>query len=469
MISKFKNITNSKISWVIVALIAIPFVFWGMGDVFTRGNTNNVAKINNNTISVTDFINHVNETGLNENLIRDNLDKNIFEELLSQLISIELMEMEIENLNLYFSDNTLKNKIIKNKNFFDDQNIFSRSKYEKFLLENNLSASKFEKRLKSEELQKVLFNYINGGLVVPKFFIDKKFSDENKNIDVDFVNLSENYKENFTSKEMNEYIKSNQDKLKKDFIDFSYVKLDPRTLLDIDEYNDEFFKIIDDIDNKVLNNVNIEIIAKEYNLNLKLVENYFPYNNEFEIVYSKKNNPNQINLIDNNESYLLFQIHKIETKLPDINSNQFIKEINLILKNQFKSEYNKKLIEDIQNKKLKYDDLKNFNKDKKIENISITSITDDRIFSADAINLIYSLPEKSFVLVNDALNNIYLAYIKKINNVYKVNSGDLKNYSLKSNSEIRNTLYSSYDIYLSEKYEIKVYQSTIERLKNNFR
>ena len=469
MISKFKNITNSKISWVIVALIAIPFVFWGMGDVFTRGNTNNVAKINNNTISVTDFINHVNETGLNENLIRDNLDKNIFEELLSQLISIELMEMEIENLNLYFSDSTLKNKIIKNKNFFDDQNIFSRSKYEKFLLENNLSASQFEKRLKSEELQKVLFNYINGGLVIPKFFIDKKFSDENKNIDVDFVNLSENYKENFTSKEMNEYIKSNQDKLKKDFIDFSYVKLDPRTLLDIDEYNDEFFKIIDDIDNKVLNNVNIEIIAKEYNLNLKLVENYFPYNNEFEIVYSKKNNPNQINLIDNNENYLLFQIHKIETKLPDINSNQFIEEINLILKNQFKSEYNKKLIEDIQNKKLKYDDLKNFKKDKKIENISITSITDDRIFSADAINLIYSLPEKSFVLVNDALNNIYLAYIKKINNVYKVNSGDLKNYSLKSNSEIRNTLYSSYDIYLSEKYEIKVYQSTIERLKNNFR
>mgnify|MGYP001495940010 CR=1 FL=1 len=469
MISKFKNITNSKISWVIVALIAIPFVFWGMGDVFTRGNTNNVAKINNNTISVTDFINHVNETGLNENLIRDNLDKNIFEELLSQLISIELMEMEIENLNLYFSDSTLKNKIIKNKNFFDDQNIFSRSKYEKFLLENNLSASQFEKRLKSEELQKVLFNYINGGLVIPKFFIDKKFSDENKNIDVDFVNLSENYKENFTSKEMNEYIKSNQDKLKKDFIDFSYVKLDPRTLLDIDEYNDEFFKIIDDIDNKVLDNVNIEIIAKEYNLNLKLVENYFPYNNEFEIVYSKKNNPNQINLIDNNENYLLFQIHKIETKLPDINSNQFIEEINLILKNQFKSEYNKKLIEDIQNKKLKYDDLKNFKKDKKIENISITSITDDRIFSADAINLIYSLPEKSFVLVNDALNNIYLAYIKKINNVYKVNSGDLKNYSLKSNSEIRNTLYSSYDIYLSEKYEIKVYQSTIERLKNNFR
>jgi len=160
MISKFKSIANSKISWVIVALIAIPFVFWGMGDVFTRGNTNNVAKINNNTISISDFINHVNSSGLNENLIRENLDKNIFEELLSQLISQELIKMEIKNLNLNFSDKTLKDRIINNKNFFDEKNNFSRTKYEKFLLENNQSAPAFELRLRGRELQKNLFDYI---------------------------------------------------------------------------------------------------------------------------------------------------------------------------------------------------------------------------------------------------------------------------------------------------------------------
>ena len=90
-------------------------------------------------------------------------------------------------------------------------------------------------------------------------------------------------------------------------------------------------------------------------------------------------------------------------------------------------------------------------------------------FSTDAIKLIYSLPENSFVLINDALNNIYLAYIKKINDNVEITQVDLNNYLLKSNSEIRDTLYSSYDIYLSEKYEIKVFQNTIERLKNNFR
>jgi len=469
MISKFKSLTNSKISWVIVALIAIPFVFWGMGDVFTRGNTNNVAKINNNTISVTDFINHVNESGLNENLIRENLDNNIFEELLSQLISLELMRMEIENLNLNFSDQTLKNKIINNKNFLDDKNNFSRTKYEKFLLENNLSAAQFENRLKSNELQKILFNYINGGLVVPKFLIDKRFANENRKIEIDFVNLQEKYKKDFSSEEIDEYITLNEDKLKKDFINFSYVKITPKNLLNEDEYNDEFFKIIDDIDNKVLNNEKIDLIASQYNLKLEIVNNYYPYDKEFELIYSKKNNLEQVNLIDNNDHYILFEINKIENRIPDVNSNQFREEINLSLRNQFRFEYNKKLLEDIQNKNLKYDDLKNFSNTKSAENLSITSINDNSKFSTDAIKLIYSLPENSFVLINDALNNIYLAYIKKINDDVKITKADLKNYLLKSNSEIRKTLYSSYDIFLSEKYEIKVFQNTIDRLKNNFR
>ena len=469
MISKFKSITNSKISWVIVALIAIPFVFWGMGDVFTKGNTNNIAKINNNTISVTDFITHVNESGLNENLIRENLDKNIFEDLLSQLISQRLMEMEIESLNLNISDKTLKDKIISNKNFFDNKNNFSRTKYEKFLLENNISASQFENNLKSNELQKVLFSYINGGLVIPKFLVDKKFASENRNIEIDFVNLEENYKTDFNSQELNSFIRENEDKLKKDFINFRYAKLTPQILLDTEEYNDEFFKIIDDIDNKVLNNENFELIAKQYNLEIKVVNNYYPYDNEFNSVYSKKNNLNQINLIDNNDHYLLFEIDRIVNKLPNNNSDNFLEEIKISLINQFRFEYNKKLIEDIQNKKLNYEDLKNFSKSNEVENIQISSITDDNKFSIEAIKLIYALPEKSFVLINDPLNNIYLAYIKEINNSKKINETDYKSYLFKSNSEIRDTLYSSYDIYLSKKYEIKVFQNTIERLKNNFR
>ena len=90
-------------------------------------------------------------------------------------------------------------------------------------------------------------------------------------------------------------------------------------------------------------------------------------------------------------------------------------------------------------------------------------------FSIDSIKLIYSLPKESFILINDEEMKIYLAFIKEIINENKITEVDFKNYLLKSNSEIRDTLYSSYDIFLSKKYEIKVFQNTIERLKNNFR
>ena len=101
------------------------------------------------------------------------------------------------------------------------------------------------------------------------------------------------------------------------------------------------------IDNKVLNNESIDLIANQYNLELKIVNNYYPYDNKFDLVYSKKSNIEQVNLLENNDHYLLFKINKIENKLPNISSNQFKEEINLILKNQFRFEFNKKLLEDM--------------------------------------------------------------------------------------------------------------------------
>ena len=90
------------------------------------------------------------------------------------------MKMEIENLNLNFSEQTLKNKIINNKNFLDDKNNFSRTKYEKFLLSNNYTAPSFEKKLKINELQKNLFEFISGGIRTPLFITNKTYKNETK-------------------------------------------------------------------------------------------------------------------------------------------------------------------------------------------------------------------------------------------------------------------------------------------------
>ena len=67
------------------------------------------------------------------------------------------------------------------------QNKFSRTKYEKFLLLNNLTAPGFESRLKKSELQKNLFTYISGGIKSPFFMTNNMFKEQTKKIDINSI------------------------------------------------------------------------------------------------------------------------------------------------------------------------------------------------------------------------------------------------------------------------------------------
>ena len=52
MLNKLRNFSKGKLAGVLVGIIIIPFVFWGMGSVFSGGNTNSVAKLNKYNISL---------------------------------------------------------------------------------------------------------------------------------------------------------------------------------------------------------------------------------------------------------------------------------------------------------------------------------------------------------------------------------------------------------------------------------
>ena len=151
MIGSFRNFAKTKFAGLLVFIMIIPFVFWGMGSMFSSGNTNTLAKINKTNISTQEFIDYLNSSNIPEQTIRANLNNNIIEELLSSLVSSKLLELEIKDFNLIISENTLLKKIKENKNFLDDNGQFQRTKYEKFLLENNQSAPQFEQRLKKRE------------------------------------------------------------------------------------------------------------------------------------------------------------------------------------------------------------------------------------------------------------------------------------------------------------------------------
>ena len=194
MISSFRNFAKTKFAGLLVFIMIIPFVFWGMGSMFSSGNTNNIAKINKLNITTQEFIDYLNSSGIPQETIKKNLDKNILQEILSGLISTTLLELEVKDFNIIISENTLLKKIKGNKNFLDENGDFQRIKYEKFLLENNQSAPVFELRLKGRELQKNLFDYIGAGTVSPSFLINRLYKEENKKLEIDYINLNNFYK-----------------------------------------------------------------------------------------------------------------------------------------------------------------------------------------------------------------------------------------------------------------------------------
>ena len=473
MISKLRGFSNSKLAGVLVGIIIIPFVFWGMGSVFSGGNTNNVAKINNEAISSKDFVNFINESRLTNDIIKANIDKNIIENILSELVSEKLIEMEIKELNVSMSEEVLANKIRTNSILLDDNKKFSRVKYEKFLLENNLSASTFENSLKKQELKENLFNYISGGIKSPYFLKNKLYINENKKIEIEFLDLDLIHDKTATSLEVEDFIKNNQEILKIDFIDVSYAKIKPKDLIEIDEFNDEFFKKIDEIENNIFNGSNLREINEIYNFKLNEKNNFVLDENSDEVleeIYSRRNQ-DKIQLIDKNDFYLIFEISNISKKIPNKTDPKFLDNVknNVILKKKF--EFNKSLFEKIDEKSFNDEEFVKLSKDiNNIKTINIKSLKDNEVFDPDSLNLLYTLPNKSFSLVTGQGNKVFLTKIKNISySDMDKNTDNIKEYSTKANNDIINDVYTSYDLSLNSKYKVKIFNQTIDRVKNYFR
>ena len=340
MISSFRNFAKTKIAGVFIFIIIIPFVFWGMGSMFNSGNTNNIAKINNTNISTQDFMNYLNNSGVSQQVIRDNLENNVIEELLSGLISTTLLDLEIKDFEVHLTQQTLLKRIKSNKNFLDENNVFQRTLYEKFLLTNNISAPMFELRLKNRELQKQLFDYIGAGSKTPGILVKKKFEDDNKILEVEILNLSSFYKpkEEFDNDEIIKFIDNNKDQLKRDYIDFKYTVINPKNLIGIDEFNQEFFNKIDEIENKISQNINYDTLISDLNLASISFNNFSPLEENQSVenkIYSLRSN--KIDLVENGNEYILYSISKTEGKTPDINDNLVKNEILELIfqKNKF--------------------------------------------------------------------------------------------------------------------------------------
>ena len=473
MINTLKNFGGKKLGGLIlIIVIIIAFGFGGFGGGFSTNNQNNIAKINKTNLTTQDFMNYLNESKISQQVIRENLDNNIIEELLSGLISTTLIDLEIKDFDLSITELTVLKRIKDNKIFHNENNIFQRTKYEKFLLTNNMSAPMFELQLKNRELQKHLFDFIGGGTITPYFLIQKKFEDENKTLDIQYFAMSNFYKEkeNYTKLEIQEFVEDNKDQLNREYIDFKYAKLDPMSLIGLEEFNQEFFDEIDKIENKISQGDTFDSILQNIKVNVIMVKEYVPTStkkiNE-DRIYSKRTS--KLDLIENGDNFLLFSIIDKYDRGPNLKDETVKIEISELVYQKGKFDYNRGILEKIQKKEFgnsKFKDMGN----ESIISLSLNSINNIDTFEANSVKILYSLPINSFTLINDKENKIYLAKIvnSKNNTVYKKDEIYL-NFINNQNTNNRKSILQSYDQLLNNKYKVELNKKTIDRVKNYFK
>ena len=92
MLTAIGKFSKSFLIKLFVGIIILPFVFWGMGDVFRGGNQNVIASIDSEKVSTQEFVNYIQRLNLNEDQLKN----------LSQTDLIEKILLGSRNLNTNF-------------------------------------------------------------------------------------------------------------------------------------------------------------------------------------------------------------------------------------------------------------------------------------------------------------------------------------------------------------------------------
>ena len=93
---------------------------------------------------------------------------------------------------------------------------------------------------------------------------------------MNYINLNKFYKkkDEFTDQEIKNFYNENSEKLKQDYIDFSYIIITPKNLTGLDEFNQAFFDKIDEIENKISKNINFKQLLMILNIKPIIKKDY---------------------------------------------------------------------------------------------------------------------------------------------------------------------------------------------------
>lgn len=207
MLSSLRKFSETLTAKIFIALIALSFVFWGINDFYKSSYKNAIAEINGDEISFNEFTKEYSKIIRNNNIQSQKLaiEKNIHIIAISNIISEKLLKIHAKNLGILIDDTVIAIEI-KNNNEFKEKEIFSRTKYEKFLLERNINSKILEEQIDRNLKRKIITNSLNGYIPNSKKISETVLSTKINILYEDF--LRKKYKIIINEKQLNSYLKN---------------------------------------------------------------------------------------------------------------------------------------------------------------------------------------------------------------------------------------------------------------------
>jgi peptidyl-prolyl cis-trans isomerase D len=484
MTTSIVKLSKSFFIKLLVGIIILPFVFWGMGDVFRGGNQNVIATIESEKVSTQEFMNYLRQINLKEDQIKNLPKTDLVEQILSQYIGRKVMALEIEKNGIVISDNTLRN-IIKNDKLFYKDGKFSRTKYEKFLIKSGITAPRFEANIVEQEKRRQFLSSLAGGIVIPESLVYQEFRKENQIKTIQYIDLEKFHNKNKPTKEnIKKLYERNKNIFFVEFKSIQYAAIKPNLISGSTDYNENFFKQLDKIENQILDGQSFEETAKTNNLKIITINNInakkenknknkinnLP-NDLFDKIYNIKSIkiPEIINL---EGKYYLAEIKNIEKKNKPMSDPQVLEALNAQLSFKEKIENNTSIAKDIS---LGAYDGKNFkkfadNNNLKVIDYKVSSLKQNDIFEEGLVKRIFLTKDgETNLITNSTLTKTFL--ISTNNTKYKnlkKSGNDFEQYEAKARLNLINKIYKSYDESVNQKYKVELNQKTIDRVKNSF-
>ncbi len=484
MITAIGKLSKSFFLKLLVGIIILPFVFWGMGDVFRGGNQNVIATIDSKKVSTQEFMNYLNRLNLNEQEIKNLPKTDLVEKILSEYIGRKVMALEIEKSGITVNDNSLRS-IIKNDKLFFKDNKFSRTEYEKFLLQSGITAPAFEKNIVEQESRRQFLSFLAGGITIPDALVENEFKKENQTKTIKYIDLKKYHLSKKPSQtKIKELYDKNKDLFIKEFKSIQYAEITPQIISGSDEYDKAFFKQLDILENKVLDGQSFEESSRENNLKTIIItsidENKKDKNdnkiknlsdNLFKKIYTIKNTKTpEILKVDN--KYFLAEIKSIERNNRPVDDPDVLKMINTQLNFQNKIENNTSILKDISMGGFNKAKMEKFANDNNLElkEYKISNLKQNEIFTEGIIKRIFLTKDGQIDLITDSTltKNFLILTVKTQYKKIEKNSNEFEQYEAKARLNLVNKIYRTFDENLNQKYKVELNKRTIDRVKNSF-